>query len=453
MSARFLALSAALLVLTGALLCGDSPSRAEQTPARKAAQATSPEMAVRQALTKPVNVKCNETSLADFAKSLERVFGEPVRLDHRALNDIGLGDAAPVTFQVSGISARSALELMLRQLDLTWVIDQKVVLITTPEEAETRLETKVYDVADLFGQGSGSGQFDVGPLMEAITACIEPVSWDFVGGSGTIRARLGVVGTRVLEISQTQYAHEEIDTLLADLRQAGRGKPGGGNAGGRRETTEMAPHGIEQKRRSAEQAIRRSLSKPVKLDFKETPLDDVVEYLNRKAGIQIIIDRKALDDVGLGIDTPVTVRVDGIKLRSALDFMLGPHDLTWTIAHEVLLITTLEEAENMLPAKVYDVSDFPAYRNEQGQGVPDYDSLVEMIAACIEPTSWDSVGGPGSIAPFHATGVRVLLIAQTREVHEEVDALLGKLRKVRGKELSTEDLNKLPPADRLSRPP
>ena len=36
---------------------------------------------------------------------------------------------------------------MLRELKLTWTIENEVLLITTPEEAENRLIVKVLDVA------------------------------------------------------------------------------------------------------------------------------------------------------------------------------------------------------------------------------------------------------------------------------------------------------------------
>ena len=38
---------------------------------------------------------------------------------------------------------------MLKELDLTYVIRDEVLKITTPEEAENELLTKVYPVADL----------------------------------------------------------------------------------------------------------------------------------------------------------------------------------------------------------------------------------------------------------------------------------------------------------------
>ena len=90
MSGRFSALSVAFLALAAPLLYGDSPSRAEQAPAIKAPQATSPEEAVRQALAKPVELKFVETPLAGVAKSLEKTLGIPVRFDRKALDDVGI---------------------------------------------------------------------------------------------------------------------------------------------------------------------------------------------------------------------------------------------------------------------------------------------------------------------------------------------------------------------------
>jgi hypothetical protein len=41
-----------------------------------------------------------------------------------------------------------------------------------------------------------------------------------------------------------------------------------------------------------------------------------------------------------------------------------------------------------------------------GGAQADFDSLMELITSTIQPTTWDTVGGPGSLAPF-ATGVSV----------------------------------------------
>lgn len=432
MSARLSALSVALLALTGVAFSCDSPSRAEQATAKDAPKATSPEEAIRQALAKPVDLKFVETSLADVIKSLEKHLAVQIRLDVKALDDVGLDGSAPVTFHVSGISARSALELILRQLDLTCIIAHELLLITTAEEAETKLTTEVYDVADLVVPADDPDQADFESLIDLITVCIQPTTWDCVGGPGSI-APFQAAGITAIVFSQTQEVHEEVETLLADIRKARQERPGKADAGEKPEKPKAVSPAKQHGPEGREEAIRRALAKPVTVPFTETPLSDVVEFLKEKTSIQIIIDQKALDDVGMTTDTPVTVNVVGVKLRSALDLMLRQSDLTWTIAHEVLLITTQEEAETMLRARVYDVSDLPAFRNAPDGPIPDYDSLIETITATVEPESWDTVGGPGSIAPYDAIGIQVLVVSQTWKVHEEIEALLDKLRNVYGK--------------------
>ena len=58
----------------------------------------------------------------------------------------------------------------------------------------------------------------------------------------------------------------------------------------------------------------------------------------------------------------------------------------------------------------------------------DFDSLIELITSTIQPTTWDEVGGPGSIAEF-ATNLS-LVISQTQEVHEQIADLLEQLRRL-----------------------
>ncbi len=106
-----------------------------------------------------------------------------------------------------------------------------------------------------------------------------------------------------------------------------------------------------------EEKIFAALDEPTTLQFNEETLANVVEYLKDFHGINIIIDNKALDDVGLGSDTPVTVDLSGVTLRSGLRLMLKEMDLTYVIRNEVLQITTPEEAESQLITKVYPVGD------------------------------------------------------------------------------------------------
>lgn len=108
---------------------------------------------------------------------------------------------------------------------------------------------------------------------------------------------------------------------------------------------------------SADQRIVTQLDKETKFDYLDTPLKDVIEEIASRHDIPIIINTKALEDFGVGTDTPVTISLNGVTLRSALRLMLRELDLTYIIKDEVLQITTPEEAEAQLITKVYPVGD------------------------------------------------------------------------------------------------
>jgi hypothetical protein len=110
-------------------------------------------------------------------------------------------------------------------------------------------------------------------------------------------------------------------------------------------------------RDTKERRIYDALQEEILLEFNDAPLSEVVDYLATARNIPIVIDNRALDDVGLGSDTPITVNLKGITLRSALKLMLKEQQLTYVIRDEVLKITTPEEAENELLTKVYPVAD------------------------------------------------------------------------------------------------
>ena len=81
--------------------------------------------------------------------------------------------------------------------------------------------------------------------------------------------------------------------------------------------------------------IRRALSQPTELEFIETPLSDVIDFLRDYHRIEIQIDTRAMDSMGIGTDTPITKNLKNLSLRSALRLMLRELDLTYAIRDEV----------------------------------------------------------------------------------------------------------------------
>jgi general secretion pathway protein D len=66
----------------------------------------------------------------------------------------------------------------------------------------------------------------------------------------------------------------------------------------------------------------------------------------------------------------------------------------------------------------------------------DFDMLIDLITRTIAPTTWDAVGGPGSIAQFDQNFS--LVISQTQEIHEQIADLLNQLRRLQDLQVTIE---------------
>ena len=182
-----------------------------------------------------------------------------------------------------------------------------------------------------------------------------------------------------------------------------------------------------------ERKIKAALAMPTSLTLHETPLEDVAKMIEQVHRIPVRIDRKGLDNVGVGTDTPLNGNFQGASLRSALRLLLADVGLTYFVRDEVLQITSSEEAEKELQTKVYLVSDLVRCRDKQGEEWEDYDTLIDTLTTTIAPQTWDSVGGPGSIQRLTLyQNVSVLVVSQTEEVHDQIEMLLRKLRSIPG---------------------
>jgi len=383
-----------------------------------------------------------ETPLVDVAAYFEDLLKVEVVLERRALEDVGVGFDTPVTFRIADVTARTALELLLKDRDLTWLPADEVLLITTPEEEANREEGRLYDVHELIGGGAlpltmaGSpGDFD--SLCELISSCISPTTWPVGAGPGPIDS-LELPGIRAIMVLQSPRVHWEVERLLADLRRI-QSRGGNGAAAESKFKTSVVSISPDDAIAEARWKLRRALRKRVAMQFVETPLSDIVDYVGQVADVPVLIDTRALDDVGLAENAAISIDVSDVSLESALNLMLSELDLTWTFFREVLLITTPEEADRMLEVRVYDVTDLLGSYHPNGGPVDDYDGLIHAVTLNIDRYSWNSFGGPGCILLFSGPKLRVLVVSQTERVHQKVEGFLTQLRAMRDEEMAERD--------------
>ena len=253
--------------------------------------------------------------------------------------------------------------------------------------------------------------------------------------------------------------------------------------------TDMQEHSEEELR------VREALEKPVSLHFQDEPLASVMEHVNATQLINVVVDEAGLLETGTTASTPITINVDGIRLKSALNLILAPLDLSYTIEDEVLKITSRLRQQGDLKPVVYPVADLivpvsvespmsqfqpgtgfgQPFKTSQpssaaapnmgigfgqvqdplnaafptvggGTGVDgqdesrlnnyDFQSLMGLITQTIEPESWDEFGGQATIAEHGST--LSLVIRQTQRVHQEIADLLTQLRRLQDLQVTIE---------------
>ena len=169
-------------------------------------------------------------------------------------------------------------------------------------------------------------------------------------------------------------------------------------------------------RKAIDAALRKGLDDVP--EFNDKPLRDVVRTLENLWGLPIRIDHKSLDEAGIDSETPITtVGAKGETLRSVLQAVLDGIDLTWVVRGERLVITTKEKAEESLTTRLY-----PLPLGAATQPV-DFQSLIDTIVNTFCLPAWAVVGGNGQISPLEG-GEPLLVVMQTEEVHEAIEALL-----------------------------
>ncbi|HTU23877.1 MAG TPA: hypothetical protein VMF30_00680 [Pirellulales bacterium] len=223
----------ALAILVGGVIAADTGKAPKNDPPanpnkNRAIVVGSPhEMLMREKINKildePTEFTFNELPLDQVVQYIKDAHHVEIQLDLKTMEEASIGSDMPVTRQLSGESLRSALRLLLRPLDLAFVIRDEVLLITTPDMARNELVTIIYPVGDLATpRGDVLGGEDFKPLIRVISKTIAPTTWDEVGGPASIEP---LAQARALVISQTDDLQEQIAQLLAGLRQARDAQP------------------------------------------------------------------------------------------------------------------------------------------------------------------------------------------------------------------------------------
>lgn len=115
---------------------------------------------------------------------------------------------------------------------------------------------------------------------------------------------------------------------------------------------------FKSRRNARELEIEQKLKTDISVSYNETPLVSVIEGLSDLAGVNIHLDPLGLSQQAVRSDTPITIDLKRqVSLKSALQLILEPLGLTYTITDEVLKITSEEIRDGDLELVTYNVAD------------------------------------------------------------------------------------------------
>jgi type II secretory pathway component GspD/PulD (secretin) len=184
------------------------------------------------------------------------------------------------------------------------------------------------------------------------------------------------------------------------------------------------------------QEMQKKLEERLSIEFVDTPLRDVISFLQEKSKMNFFLDKDAPD-------TSVNIKLDDVPLSVILEYVL-PKDLGYVVKDNIVHVT-LEPLE----LRVYDVRDLlinledrqdltaqvvatEGVTSSAGEGKGAFDrvqEIINLITGTIEPASWSvsEKGGKGMIAAREGM-LGDIVVTHVLDVHKEVEGLLAALR-------------------------
>ncbi len=205
--------------------------------------------------------------------------------------------------------------------------------------------------------------------------------------------------------------------------------------------------GLEEQGEAWRKEINNQLEQEITLDFQDHDLVDVVDFLQRITNVNIVLDPQVV----AAAPPPVTLRVEAMKLRYVVDFIMKLTGLSYTLRDEALYITNAAGLRGDVFMKLYDIRDlthamasFPGPDLDipepggvgsrllppiQPDTAPEINEFIEIIQKVVSPATWANEGV--AIEDYNGS----MVVTQTADVQKQVEELLRTLRNQKGTQI------------------
>lgn len=210
-----------------------------------------------------------------------------------------------------------------------------------------------------------------------------------------------------------------------------------------------AAFAAQQPDATKEQVVSKLNSMKVSVDFKDVSLEEALDFLRAFSGLNLVVDAEVHQKMSED-QLKLTLRVRDLLLKSVLKLMLNPKDLTATYKDGVILIVPKDKVDRNVVMQIYDVRDLlvklqdfagpkvelvspsaatggplvgASFMLDEPRETLTEDFITDMVRSNTGDRSWDE--NPN--ASINLTN-GMLIVSQSRRVHDEVKRLLNLLR-------------------------
>ncbi|MGR3293913.1 MAG: type II secretion system protein GspD [Candidatus Scalindua sp.] len=198
------------------------------------------------------------------------------------------------------------------------------------------------------------------------------------------------------------------------------------------ERLKLSPSPVQK---SISQEMQMKLEERLSIEFINTPLRDVIAFLQEKSKMNFFLD----------VDAPninVNIKLNDVPLSVILGYIL-PKNLSYVVKDNVVLV-----ALEPLELRVYDVRDLLINLEDRqsltaqletteeegnsstGESKDTFDrvkEIIDLITSTIEPASWSANGGKGMVAAREGMPGDIV-VTHTLGIHNGIEGLLAALR-------------------------
>ncbi len=169
--------------------------------------------------------------------------------------------------------------------------------------------------------------------------------------------------------------------------------------------------------------------KTAKVDFESQTLVDVLGYLSASAGLDLVLDRHALEDHGVDLQEEITLTLSKSQPVSSILKIVSEHarePFAWRVSGPMLEVSTEDEFDRR--EIVLASFDVQAILDLIWQTTEDMDEaaarLESLVIEYVQPDSWYTNGG--DLANLQIVGGKMFVKAPSR-FHRPIEWILGQL--------------------------